>query len=307
MKGYRIGTGIDFHQLVEERDLWLGGIKVPHYKGALGHSDADVLLHAICDAMLGALSLGDIGKHFPDTDPAYKGIDSKVLLERCFTLINQQGFEVVNIDAMLCLEKPKIKPYVPAMVATIAGILQVSQNHVSIKATTTEKLGFTGREEGVVALANVLLQQKVKVLRVPVVSHAEFPLPAYATTGAAGLDLHANIRETEILEPLERKLIPTGLFLEIPDGYEAQVRPRSGLALHKGITVLNAPGTIDSDYRGEVKVILINLDSQPQPINPGDRIAQLVFNEVEKIEWVGAQLLGQTQRSIGGFGHSGLQ
>lgn len=154
---YRIGFGIDFHQLVEERDLWIGGVKIPHHKGAKGHSDADVLLHAICDAMLGALSLGDIGVHFPDTDAAYKNIDSKILLAKTFELIAAKGYKVVNVDSSLCLEAPKIKPYVADMQKCIAEILQLSSDDVSVKATTTEKMGFVGREEGLVAYASVLL------------------------------------------------------------------------------------------------------------------------------------------------------
>ena len=153
----RIGSGIDFHQLVEGRDLWIGGVKIPHHKGALGHSDADVLLHAICDALLGALGLGDIGTHFPDTDNAYKNIDSKILLQRTYDLITKEGYEIVNIDSTLCLEAPKIKPYVEAMQACIASILKIEKNAISIKATTTETMGFTGREEGLVALATCLL------------------------------------------------------------------------------------------------------------------------------------------------------
>ncbi len=154
----RIGSGIDFHRLVEGRELWLGGVLVPHTKGALGHSDADVLLHAICDAMLGALALGDIGKHFPDTDPAFKGIDSKILLKRTSELIQSKGWRVGNIDSTLCLEKPKIKPYVTQMQETIAAIVGVTTDEVSIKATTTEQMGFAGREEGLVAYATVLLE-----------------------------------------------------------------------------------------------------------------------------------------------------
>lgn len=155
----RIGFGIDFHQLVEDRDLWIGGVKIPHHKGAKGHSDADVLLHAICDAMLGALALGDIGVHFPDTDQTFKNIDSKILLERSYQLITNKGYHVVNVDSSLCLEAPKIKPYVPAMQEAIAKILQLSISDVSIKATTTEKMGFVGREEGLVAYATVLLEK----------------------------------------------------------------------------------------------------------------------------------------------------
>jgi 2-C-methyl-D-erythritol 2,4-cyclodiphosphate synthase len=157
---FRIGFGIDFHQLVEERDLWIGGVKIPHHKGAKGHSDADVLLHAICDAMLGALSLGDIGVHFPDTDAAYKNIDSKILLQRSFDLISARGYKVVTVDSSLCLEAPKIKPYVNSMQETIAAILQVDVTDVSVKATTTEKMGFVGREEGLVAYATVLLEKQ---------------------------------------------------------------------------------------------------------------------------------------------------
>ncbi len=154
---YRIGQGIDFHQLVEGREFWLGGVLIPHTKGALGHSDADVLLHAICDALLGALSLGDIGKHFPDTDAAYKGIDSKLLLKRCGELIREKGYGVVNIDSTILLQAPKIMKYVPEMCKAIADILGITTDDVSIKATTTETLSFIGREEGIVATANVLL------------------------------------------------------------------------------------------------------------------------------------------------------
>lgn len=157
---YRIGSGIDFHQLVAGRELWLGGVLIPAEKGSLGHSDADVLLHAICDALLGALSLGDIGMHFPDTSPQYKNIDSKILLQQCFNLINDRDYCVVNIDATVCLETPKIKDYKPLMCSTIACILHISVEDVSVKATTTEKMGFAGRGEGLVAYATVLLQKK---------------------------------------------------------------------------------------------------------------------------------------------------
>lgn len=156
---FRIGSGIDFHQLVEGRAFWLGGILIPHSKGALGHSDADVLLHAICDALLGALCLGDIGVHFPDTSVEFKNIDSKILLKRTFELITKEGYKLVNIDTTLTLEAPKIKPHIPEMQKAIASILQVSEKDVSIKATTTEKMGFVGRQEGVVAYATALLQK----------------------------------------------------------------------------------------------------------------------------------------------------
>lgn len=155
----RIGSGIDFHRLEEGREFWLGGIKVPHTKGAVGHSDADVLLHAICDAMLGAACLGDIGEHFPDTSNEFKGIDSKILLARTNQIIQKENYRIINIDSSLCLQVPKIKPYVPQMQQTIAGILGLTEKDVSIKATTTEKLGFVGREEGVVAYASVLLEK----------------------------------------------------------------------------------------------------------------------------------------------------
>lgn len=156
---FRIGQGIDFHRLEEGRELWLGGVLIPHTKGAVGHSDADVLLHAICDAMLGALALGDIGKHFPDTDMAYKGIDSKVLLRRSYNLVREKGFWLVNIDSTLLLQAPRISPYVEQMQRAIAQTLHISPDDVSIKATTTEHLSFVGREEGIVATANVLLQK----------------------------------------------------------------------------------------------------------------------------------------------------
>ena len=155
----RIGYGIDFHQLVEGRDLVIGGVTIPHHKGALGHSDADVLLHAICDALLGAACLGDIGARFPDTSSEFKNIDSKILLAKTRVLIEDEGYAVGNIDASLCLEAPKIKPYVAQMQATIADILGIGIKDVSIKATTTETMGFVGREEGLVAHAVCLIQQ----------------------------------------------------------------------------------------------------------------------------------------------------
>lgn len=155
----RIGFGIDFHQLVEGRDLWIGGVLIPHIKGALGHSDADILLHAICDAMLGAACLGDIGEHFPDTSDDYKNIDSKILLSRTNELIKKENYQLVNIDSTLCLQQPKIKPYVKQMQSVIAKLVELNENAVSIKATTTEKLGFVGREEGIVAYATVLLEK----------------------------------------------------------------------------------------------------------------------------------------------------
>jgi 2-C-methyl-D-erythritol 2,4-cyclodiphosphate synthase len=157
---YRIGSGIDFHQLVEGRPFWLGGVLVPSTKGALGHSDADVLIHAICDALLGALCLGDIGVHFPNTDPAYKDIDSKILLQKTHALIGEKGYAVVNIDSTVCLEAPKIMKYAPAMRQTMAGILGIGIDDISIKATTTEQMGFVGRGEGLVAYATVLLERR---------------------------------------------------------------------------------------------------------------------------------------------------
>ena len=156
--GYRIGYGIDYHQLAEGRELYIGCVHIPHTKGAVGHSDADVLLHAICDALLGAACLGDIGVHFPDTDAAYKGIDSKILLKEVVALIQKESYVVVNIDSTLCLEAPKIKPYVHQMQKTIADIIGIREKDVSIKATTTEQMGFVGRKEGLVAHATVLLQ-----------------------------------------------------------------------------------------------------------------------------------------------------
>lgn len=157
---YRIGSGMDVHRLVEGRPLWLGGVLIPNSKGADGHSDADVLLHAICDALLGALALGDIGMHFPDTDPSYKNIDSKILLQKTYSLIKERNYSVVNIDTSLCLETPRIKRYSPEMKKVIAGILEIREEDISIKATTSEKLGFIGREEGLVAYATVLLKTK---------------------------------------------------------------------------------------------------------------------------------------------------
>jgi 2-C-methyl-D-erythritol 2,4-cyclodiphosphate synthase len=153
----RIGFGFDVHQLSEDREFWLGGIKIPAVKGILGHSDADVLLHAICDAILGALALGDIGKHFPDTDQSFKGIDSKILLSKTIELISQKGYRIGNIDSSVVLQQPKIMPYADEMRKCIAELCHISIDDVSIKATTNEKMGFIGREEGIVAYAVVLL------------------------------------------------------------------------------------------------------------------------------------------------------
>jgi 2-C-methyl-D-erythritol 2,4-cyclodiphosphate synthase len=159
---FRVGFGFDVHQLKEGLDFWLGGIIVPHTKGGLGHSDADVLIHSICDALLGAANLGDIGKHFPDTDPKYKGIDSKLLLKEVMVLIRKKGYEIGNIDSTICLQTPKIKLYIPEMQKVIAACMRVDTDLVSIKATTTEKLSFVGREEGVSAYTTVLINKILK-------------------------------------------------------------------------------------------------------------------------------------------------
>ena len=155
----RIGFGFDVHQLKDGLDFWLGGIIVPHTKGALGHSDADVLIHSICDAILGAANLGDIGKHFPDTDLKYKGIDSKILIKEVMVLIREKGYEIGNIDSTICLQIPKIAPYIAEMQKVLAICMEVDIDLVSIKATTTEKLSFVGREEGVSAYATVLINK----------------------------------------------------------------------------------------------------------------------------------------------------
>ena len=155
----RIGFGVDYHQLTEGRDLFIGGVHIPHTKGALGHSDADVLLHAICDALLGALALGDIGSHFPDTDNQYKDIDSKILLQRTMEIIVQNGYRPVNIDSTICLQEPKINPYIQQMKKTISSIIGFAESDISVKATTTEKMGFVGRKEGISAYATVLLER----------------------------------------------------------------------------------------------------------------------------------------------------
>ena len=156
----RIGFGFDVHQLETGRDFWLGGIRIEHYKGAKGHSDADVMIHAICDALLGAANLGDIGKHFPDTSQDYKNIDSKILLQRVCLLIDLKNYKIGNVDITLCLEKPKIAPYIPQMQAVLSKVMQLSEDDISIKATTNEKLGFIGREEGITCYAVALLIRK---------------------------------------------------------------------------------------------------------------------------------------------------
>jgi 2-C-methyl-D-erythritol 2,4-cyclodiphosphate synthase len=156
---FRIGVGYDVHRLEEGREFVLGGIRIPFDKGPAGHSDGDVLIHAICDAMLGALALGDIGKQFPDSEEEFKDIDSKILLEKTINMIRFYGYEILNIDSTVCLQKPKISRYVPKMVKTLSGVLHIDEHQVSIKATTTEKLGFVGQEQGVSAYAVALLIQ----------------------------------------------------------------------------------------------------------------------------------------------------
>ncbi|SHF96985.1 2-C-methyl-D-erythritol 2,4-cyclodiphosphate synthase [Dysgonomonas macrotermitis] len=156
----RVGYGYDVHRLAENRDLWLGGIRIDHSKGLLGHSDADVLLHAICDALLGAANLRDIGFHFPDTASEYKDVDSKLLLKRTLEVISAKGYRVGNIDATVCAERPKINPHIPAMQKVIADILEIDIDDISIKATTSEKMGFVGREEGFAAYAVALIEKE---------------------------------------------------------------------------------------------------------------------------------------------------
>lgn len=155
----RVGMGYDVHKLVPGRNLWLGGIRIDHALGLLGHSDADVLIHAICDALLGAANLRDIGYHFPDTSASFEGIDSKILLERTVALLAEKGWRVGNIDATVCAERPKLNPHIERMKACLAPLLGVGTEEVSVKATTTEHLGFTGREEGISAYAVVLIEQ----------------------------------------------------------------------------------------------------------------------------------------------------
>ena len=156
----RVGFGFDVQQLVENRELWLGGIRLEHEKGLLGHSDADVLIHAICDALLGAANMRDIGYHFPDTAGEYKNIDSKILLKQTVGLIAEKGYSVENIDATVCAERPKLKAHIPDMQQTLADVMGIDSDDVSIKATTTEHLGFTGREEGISAYATVLISKQ---------------------------------------------------------------------------------------------------------------------------------------------------
>lgn len=155
----RTGIGYDVHQLMEDLPLWLGGVRIEHTHGLVGHSDADVLIHAICDALLGAAALGDIGKHFPDNDPAYKGIDSKILLRNVCNLLRSKGYSINNVDSILCLQRPKIAPYIETMRNTLADCMGLDVDQVSVKATTTERLGFEGREEGVSAYASCLIEK----------------------------------------------------------------------------------------------------------------------------------------------------
>ena len=156
----RVGFGFDVHQLVAGRELWLGGVRLEHEKGLLGHSDADVLIHAICDALLGAANMRDRGYHFPDTAGEFKNIDSKILLKKTVELIGDKGYSVGNIDATICAERPKLKANIPAMQQTLSAVMGIDEDDISIKATTTEKLGFTGREEGISAYATVLIMKE---------------------------------------------------------------------------------------------------------------------------------------------------
>jgi 2-C-methyl-D-erythritol 2,4-cyclodiphosphate synthase len=156
---YRIGQGYDVHRLAEGETLWLGGILIPHSKGTVAWSDGDVLIHAVCDALLGAVNLGDIGTQFPDTSPEFEGIDSKILLEKTYSSVKNKGFQIANIDSTISAQNPKLKPFIPEMKTVMAGILGIDADLISIKATTTEKLGFEGREEGISALAAVLLKK----------------------------------------------------------------------------------------------------------------------------------------------------
>lgn len=155
----RVGFGFDVHQLADNRDFWLGGVKIPHDKGALGHSDADVLIHAICDALLGAANLRDIGFHFPDTSSEYKGIDSKVLLAKVTELLISENYFIGNIDSTICLEAPKINPFIPDMKKALSSVMRIGEQDISIKATTNEKMGFVGRKEGICAYATVLISK----------------------------------------------------------------------------------------------------------------------------------------------------
>lgn len=157
---FRIGQGYDVHRLVEGRELWLCGIRLDHTLGLLGHSDADVAIHALCDAILGALTLGDIGYHFPDTDPAYKGADSKILLSHVCEMMRSRCYEIGNVDITICAERPKMRPHIDDMRRSLARVMECAVEDVSVKATTTERLGFTGREEGISAMAVVLLREK---------------------------------------------------------------------------------------------------------------------------------------------------
>lgn len=156
----RVGMGFDVHKLVEGRELWMGGIKIPHTMGLLGHSDADVLLHAVCDALLGAANMRDIGYHFPDTAADTLGIDSKILLRKTMDIVERKGYTLGNIDATICAERPKMNPHIPAMRQCMAEILNTNPENISIKATTTEQLGFTGRQEGISAYATVLIEKQ---------------------------------------------------------------------------------------------------------------------------------------------------
>ena len=159
---YRVGFGYDVHQLAKGEELWLGGIQLDYHLGAVGHSDADVLIHVICDAILGAANLRDIGFHFPDTDPQYKGADSKVLLKRVMELLREEGYELGNVDCTIAAEQPKINPHIETMQTCLADVMQVQANQVSIKATTSEKMGFVGRQEGIAAYAVALIHVKTE-------------------------------------------------------------------------------------------------------------------------------------------------
>ena len=163
MIGFRAGTGYDSHRLEEGRKLYIGGVEIPHYKGCVAHSDGDVLIHALCDALFGAAGLKDIGSHFPDTDPQFQNIDSKILLSRTIALLHQQNWEINNVDSTVLLEKPKLSPYINEMIAILSSILQISPSSLSIKAKTNEKMGFVGQEDGIVAMVTVTIKKSLSL------------------------------------------------------------------------------------------------------------------------------------------------
>lgn len=316
---FKIGHGYDVHCLVNSRPLILAGVPISHNKGLQGHSDADVLTHSVMDALLGAASLGDIGKIFPDTDPAYKDAHSLDLLKIVINMLEKLNYSISNLDCTIIAQSPRLSQYIAKMRQNLADCCNISIEDVSIKATTEEGLGFSGAEEGIAAhcvcliskgsnqlYSNDFLNLEVEILK----KREQAIIPKRATEGSAGLDIHACIEDSVTILPGESIKIPTGIAISVKNiqnkpSLAAFLFARSGLAIKHGITLSNSVGVIDSDYRGEIVVGLRNLGKEAYTINPGARIAQLIFMPVFTAKFIESMILPQSLRGENGLGSSG--